>query len=46
MKAQGTWEVVRGSGRGDLAGIDGRGGFDAPHGPTATFEFTYELGSR
>lgn len=42
-EAIGTWAVVDGAGTGDLAGLHGRGGFRAPHGPAATFELDYDL---
>jgi hypothetical protein len=40
--ARGQWTVVGGSGAGDLAGITGRGGFEA--GQDATYSLDYELG--
>jgi single-stranded DNA-binding protein len=39
-----TWSIVAGSGTGELAGINGRGSFDAPSGPSATYELEYRLG--
>jgi hypothetical protein len=35
--AKGRWSIISGSGTGGLAGISGEGGFEAPHGPTATY---------
>jgi hypothetical protein len=43
VRSRGTWAVVSGSGKGDLAGITGRGTWDAGPGPQATFDLTYEL---
>ena len=43
-RAAGPWTSVEGTGRGSLAGIRGSGSFDAPHGGTATYRLTYELG--
>jgi hypothetical protein len=42
-RSEGTWTVVPGSGRGDLAGITGSGGFTAGPGPQATYQLSYEL---
>jgi hypothetical protein len=42
--ARGTWSIVPGTGTGDLAGISGRGDFEAPAGSTMTFTLEYELG--
>ncbi|MBA2316146.1 MAG: DUF3224 domain-containing protein [Chloroflexi bacterium] len=44
-RARGRWEVVAGSGTGELAGIEGSGGFDAPHEGQATFELEWRIGS-
>jgi hypothetical protein len=41
--SRGTWSVVPRSGTGDLAAIGGRGTFDAPGGPNASYELDYEL---
>jgi hypothetical protein len=41
--SQGSWSIIEGSGTGDLAGITGRGSFDAPGGPSATYQLEYEL---
>ncbi|MFH8497800.1 DUF3224 domain-containing protein [Streptomyces coeruleorubidus] len=39
-----TFDVVRGSGSGELTGLRGKGGFTAHHGePTVTYRFEYEL---
>ena len=43
-KAVGTWRVIAGAGTGALAGLTGRGAFEAPQGPKATFSLTYEFG--
>jgi uncharacterized protein DUF3224 len=42
--SHGSWSIVGNSGTGELAGITGTGSFDAPGGPTATYELDYELG--
>lgn len=42
--ASGRWTVVPGTGLDDLAGLTGSGRFEAPHGPTATFQLDYETG--
>ncbi|MGX1883104.1 DUF3224 domain-containing protein [Streptomyces sp. NPDC055287] len=40
-----TFEVVPGSGTGDLAGLRGTGGYTARHGePAVPYTFTYDLG--
>lgn len=36
---------MAGSGTGELAGIEGSGGFDAPHEGQATFELEWRIGS-
>jgi hypothetical protein len=41
--SRGSWTVVEGTGTGDLEGITGTGTFEAPGGPTATYELEYEL---
>jgi hypothetical protein len=41
--AKGYWSVVPGSGTGELAGIEGEGQFEAPHGPKATWRLEYAL---
>ena len=41
--SRGTWSVVPRSGTGELAAIGGRGTFDAPGGPKATYELDYEI---
>jgi hypothetical protein len=43
-RSRGRWEVVAGSGTGELAGIGGRGSFEAPGGPEVAYEFDYEFG--
>lgn len=42
-RAKGDWSVVSGSGTGELRGLKGTGGFEAPHGPTASITLDYEL---
>ena len=41
--ASSSWNVVPGSGTGDLAGLSGSGTFEAPSGNKATVTFEYEL---
>ena len=43
-EARGEWTVVPGSGSGDLQGLRGKGGFNAPHGSEAavTLDYDYE----
>jgi hypothetical protein len=41
--AKGTWTVVPGSGTGDLTGLEGTGGFEAPRGPKATWTLAHRL---
>jgi hypothetical protein len=41
--SKGTWTVIAGSGAGDLAGISGEGGFDAPGGMTVSYHLAVEL---
>lgn len=43
MDAKGSWSIVPGSGTGELAGIEGEGQFEAPHGPKATYRLEYAL---
>ena len=38
-----AWQVVEGSGTGELAGISGDGGMEAPGGPGGTYRLDYEL---
>lgn len=38
-----NWSVVRGSGTDGWSGLQGKGGFVAPHGPTATYTLEYEF---
>jgi hypothetical protein len=40
-----TWRVIEGSGSGDLAGITGQGGFEAPGGKIVSYHLEYELGT-
>jgi Protein of unknown function (DUF3224) len=37
------WQVVEGSGSGDLAGITGEGGMEAPGGPGGTYRLDYSV---
>jgi hypothetical protein len=39
----GSWTVIEGTGTGDLAGISGVGGFEAPGGPKVQYHLDYEL---
>lgn len=39
----GTWEVIAGTGTGELEGISGRGGFEAPGGAKVEYHLDYEL---
>jgi hypothetical protein len=41
--SRGSWTIVDGTGTGQLQGITGSGSFEAPGGPTATYELEYEL---
>jgi hypothetical protein len=41
--SEGSWIVIPGTGTGDLAGISGRGGFEAPGGPIVSYHLDYEL---
>lgn len=41
--SRGDWRIVPGTGTGDLAGIDGDGGFEAEHGPNATYHLNLTL---
>ncbi len=43
VRSTGSWTVVPGSGTGELAGITGQGGFEAPGGPEATYRLEYRL---
>jgi hypothetical protein len=42
--ASSSWNVVAGSGTGELEGLTGTGTFEAPSGHKATVTFDYELG--
>jgi hypothetical protein len=44
VRSKGTWTVVSGSGKGDLAGIMGSGTWLAGPGPRATYELSYSIG--
>jgi hypothetical protein len=41
--AEGEWSVVPGSATGELAGLRGTGGFNAPHGPEASVTLDYDF---
>jgi Protein of unknown function (DUF3224) len=41
--AKGDWFVVPGSGTGELRGLRGKGGFNAPLGPEATVTLDYDF---
>ena len=41
--SKGDWRIVPGTGTGDLAGIDGDGGFEAEHGHNATYHLNLTL---
>ena len=43
-EARTSWEVVPGSGSGELRGIRGSGLAVAPHGPDGSWTFDYEVG--
>jgi hypothetical protein len=43
-EARSDWEVVQGSGTGELAGLRGAGTSTAGHTPPGTFTFEYDLG--
>ena len=38
--SKGDWSIVPGSGRGGFAGIEGEGGFEAGHGPNASYQLS------
>jgi hypothetical protein len=42
-RSTGRWRVVPGSGTGELAGLSGRGTFEAPGGPEVSYELDYRL---
>jgi len=41
--AKARWSIIPGSGTDGLSGISGTGSFEAPHGPTATYEIEYGI---
>ncbi len=41
--ATGRWNVVPGSGTGELEGMTGEGTYEAPKGPQATFSIDYDI---
>ena len=43
VRSKGSWTVITGSGKGELAGIVGSGTWIAGPGPQATYELTYEV---
>ena len=43
-RSKGRWQVIPGSGTGELAGIHGEGSFDAPGGAEVLYELEYGLG--
>jgi hypothetical protein len=43
-EAKTTWQVVEGSGTGDLAGLRGQGSAAAASGPCGTYTLQYDLG--
>jgi hypothetical protein len=43
QEARGDWQVVRGSGTGDLAELRGEGEYAAPRGPKATYSLDYDF---
>jgi hypothetical protein len=43
-QSRGRWQIVAGSGTGELEGISGEGSFHAPGGPEASCELDYEIG--
>lgn len=42
--SRGNWSIIPASGTDGLKGITGRGTFEAPGGPKATYELEYDLG--
>jgi hypothetical protein len=42
-EAKTDWEVVPGSGSGELTGLRGRGSAAAPHGPNGSYTLEYDL---
>jgi len=43
-RARWTLTVIPGTGTGELAGLEGSGTFEAPHGGSASFDFDYQVG--
>jgi hypothetical protein len=43
-QSTGTWDVIAGSGTGELSGLTGGGTFEAAGGSEASFSLEYELG--
>jgi hypothetical protein len=41
--SKGVWTILAGSGTGDLTGIGGEGGFEAPGGTVVDYHLAYEL---
>jgi len=42
--SEGAWQIVPGSGTGDLTGIQGEGGFEARSGPNASYHLDVAFG--
>ena len=42
--SEGAWQIVPGSGTGDLIGIQGEGGFEARSGPNASYHLDVAFG--
>jgi Protein of unknown function (DUF3224) len=42
-ESEGQWEILEGSGDGELAGISGTGDWRAGPGPNGTYRLTYQL---
>ena len=42
--AAGPWDIVEGSGRGELSAIAGAGSFESPREGTTTYHLSYDLG--
>jgi hypothetical protein len=42
-RSRGRWDIVPGSGTGQLVGIDGKGSFEATGGPVVAYELNYDL---
>ncbi|HEY7401438.1 MAG TPA: DUF3224 domain-containing protein [Actinomycetota bacterium] len=42
-RSKATWRVLEGTATGELAGMSGQGGFEAPGGPKGSFTLEYRL---